>query len=186
MIPPTIRPPLLLAMLLALTSSPTVAAETNPTSPDWTLATPEGEPVRLSEAVQDKPVVLLFWASWCPYCKALMPHLQSIRLEYGDEVDILAISFRDEGDPVGYARDAGYDFTLLPDGGAVAERYEVWGTPGLIVVDRDMKIRFDLRELPRKEPPAVTESKSHGRKAAYRAPYWAAEIRKALDTVLGE
>lgn len=186
MVQPRIRLPLLLAMLLALASSPAFAAETNPTSPDWTLTTPEGEPVRLSEAVRDKPVVLLFWASWCPYCKALMPHLQSIRLEYGDELDILAISFRDEGDPVGYARDAGYDFTLLPAGGAVSERYEVWGTPGLIVVDRDMKIRFDLRELPRQEPPAVTESKSHGRKAAYRAPYWAAEIRKALDAVLGE
>lgn len=45
---------------------------------------------------------------------------------------------------------------------------------------------LDGTQLPRKEPPAVTESKSHGRKAAYRAPYWAAEIRKALDAVLGE
>ncbi|MCP5091039.1 MAG: redoxin domain-containing protein, partial [Gammaproteobacteria bacterium] len=27
-----------------------------------------------------QPVILLFWATWCPYCKALMPHLQSIRL----------------------------------------------------------------------------------------------------------
>ena len=56
----------------------------------------------------------------------------------------------------------------------------------MFVVDRDMKIRFDLRELPRKEPPAISEAKSHRRKAAYRAPYWAAEVRKALDTVLGD
>ncbi len=27
--------------------------------------------------------IYLFWASWCPYCKALMPHLQSIQVEYG-------------------------------------------------------------------------------------------------------
>jgi hypothetical protein len=45
-----------------------------------------------------------------------MPHLQSIRLEYGDAVEILAINIMEDGDPVRYIADAGYDFTLLLSG----------------------------------------------------------------------
>ena len=83
-------------------------------SPDWTLTTADGVALTLSETVAEQPVVLLFWATWCPYCKALMPHLQSIRLEHGDDVKILALHFNDDkGDPVAFIRDKGYDFTLL-------------------------------------------------------------------------
>src|SRR3546814_9228256 len=32
-----------------------------------------------------RPTVVLFWATWCPYCKALMPHLQSMLDEYGND-----------------------------------------------------------------------------------------------------
>ena len=175
-------PAVALALLCSL-SLPATAA----TSPDWTLTTPDGEAVRLSDAVEEQPVVLLFWATWCPYCKALMPHLQSIRFEYGDAVRVLAIHFRDDdGDPVAFVNEAGYDFTLLPDGGDVAELYEVWGTPGVLIIDGDMQIRFDLRDLPRNEPPELGASKSHRKKAAWRAPWWAAAVRKQLDDVLAE
>jgi len=153
-------------------------------SPDWSLDTADGETIQLREESGEQTTVLFFWATWCPYCKALMPHLQSIRLEYGDDVKILAVNFRDDGDPVGFVNDAGYDFTVLPAGDEVAGLYEIWATPGVIILDQDMTIRFDLRELPSRDPPATDKPASHGRKAAYRAPYWAAEIRKGLDAVL--
>ena len=156
-------------------------------APDWTLASAEGDSVRLSDELKEQAVVLLFWATWCPYCKALMPHLQSLRLEHGDSIKILAINFKDkDGDPVAYIRDAGYDFTVLPEGDAVAAAYQVYGTPGVVIVDREQKIRFDLRSLPKRDPPASEQAASHKRKAAYRAPYWAAEIRKSVDQVLRE
>jgi hypothetical protein len=113
-----------------------------------------------------------------------MPHLQSIRLEHGDNVKILAINFREDDDPVAFIKDAGYDFTVLPDGDAVAATYGVHGTPGVIIVDDQRQIRFDLRKLPMQDPPHdATESTSHRKKAAYRAPYWAAEIRKSIDAI---
>jgi hypothetical protein len=80
-----------------------------------------------------------------------MPHLQSIRLEYGDEV---------------------------------AKLNEVWGTPGLLIIDGDMLIRLDRYELPKLDLSAAGESPKHSKKAAHLAPYWAAELRKALDLVL--
>ena len=167
--------------LILVGASPAIAEEL---APDWTLVSAESKSIRLSEEVQDQPVILFFWATWCPYCKALMPHLQSIRLEYGDKVKILAINFRDDGDPVAFVKNAGYNFTVLPDGDEVAAAYGVHGTPGVIVVDGDRHIRFDLRALPRKEPPASGKPASHKKKAAYRAPYWAAEIRKSIDSIL--
>lgn len=47
-------------------------------------------------------------------------------------------------------------------------------------------IRFDLYAVPKPEFPAGGEGLSHRSKAGHRAPYWAAEIRKSLDTVLDE
>lgn len=155
-------------------------------APDWALTSSEQESVRLSAAVQQQPVILFFWATWCPYCKALMPHLQSIHEEYGDSIKILAINIRDDADPVAFMQRTGYDLTVLLDGDEVAELYEIWGTPGVIVVDGQRNIRFDLRDLPGRAMPKSVDTKKHSRKAAFIAPYWAAELRKGLDTILAE
>jgi len=164
-----------------------IAAAEVPIAPDWTLTSESGETVTLSEVAAEQPVILLFWATWCPYCKSLMPHIQSVRLEYGDEIRVLAIHFRDdEGDPVAFMENAGYDFTVLPDGEEVAKLNGVWSTPGVLIIDRDRTIRFDLYTLPKLDPPSTGKSPSHSKRAAYLAPYWAAELRKSLDVVLSE
>jgi len=173
---------LLLTLVLAACNSK--PAPEYAVAADWTLTTAGGQALTLSNAAAERPVILFFWATWCPYCKALMPHLQSMRLEYGDAIEILAVSIFEDGDPVKFIETAGYDFTLLPEGDAVAEMYEVTGTPGVFVVDRARAIRFDMRDLPSIDPPDTGKKPSHGRKAAFRAPYWAAEVRKAIDSVL--
>lgn len=151
-------------------------------SPDWTLTAADGTPLTLSEVVAEQPVILLFWATWCPYCKALMPHLQSIRFEHGEDVKILALNFKDDdGDPVAFIRDKGYNFTLLENAEEIANLYKVYGTPGLILVDRDMKIRFNLLKLPQLELPDTGAKMSNSTRAALLAPYWAAELRRALS-----
>ena len=170
------------ALILALSSS--ALADDDPIAPNWSLNTADDQVVKLDDVVPQQTTVLLFWATWCPYCKALMPHLQSIRLEYGEDIRILAINIFEDGDPIGFIQKAGYDFTLLLDGDKVAETYGVTGTPAVFVVDSERRIRFDLRKLPRLEPSDTGEPAGHGRKAAYRAPFWAAEIRKSIDAVI--
>ena len=49
--------------------------EGNP-APDFQLTTLEGEKVKLSD-YKGKKVILNFWATWCPPCKAEMPHMQN-------------------------------------------------------------------------------------------------------------
>lgn len=175
---------LLFATTALLFTGAAAAAEPR-IAPDWTLQSVNGESITLSVAAAEQPVIVLFWATWCPYCKALMPHIQSIQLEYGDSVKVLAVHFRDDrGDPVEFMEDAAYDFTVLPDGDDVAKLNDIWGTPGVLLVDQDMHIRFDQYALPQYDLPAAGKPPSHGKKAAYKAPYWAAELRKALDVVL--
>lgn len=170
----------LCAFVLYASLMATALASDRAVVPDWTLKTAEGETVRLSERAHDQTTVLFFWATWCPYCKALMPHLQSIRLEYGNKVEILAINVREDGDPVEFLREQGYDFLLLVDGDAVADAYGIHGTPGLLLIDDSLGLHFDLRALPPFTGPGDS-AMTNRQKAAHRAPYWAAELRKGLD-----
>lgn len=63
------------------------------TPPDFSLTSLDGKNVKLSD-LRGKKVVLNFWATWCPPCKAEMPHMQSFYDEYGKEknVEIIAVN----------------------------------------------------------------------------------------------
>lgn len=173
-------------LTLLLLSSGTAAEAEATKAPDWQLRTAAGQTVSLSDSVDRQTSIVFFWATWCPFCKALMPHLQSIKMEYGEHVEVLAISVFDDGDPARFVEENGYDFTVLLDGDKVAEKYGITGTPGLLIVDRSQLVQFDLRGLPALDNPLLETSSSNRRKAGILAPYWAAATRRYLDTVLSD
>lgn len=169
---------LLLAATLVATSAPLLADPGDA----FTLADASGTEMFLP-AEQQGIGVYLFWASWCPYCQALMPHLQSVEDEYGDAVTVYALNFRDEKDPAEYMEQRGFEFVLLPGADAVAEGWGVRGTPAVYVLDESGAICFDRYELAVGNPPGWEEM-SHRQKAQRRAPYWAARLRESLDGIL--
>jgi thiol-disulfide isomerase/thioredoxin len=57
-----------------------------------TLEDLDGNPVELARWVGRKPVVLEFWATWCPLCAALEPRLAAAKSRYGDRVDVVFIA----------------------------------------------------------------------------------------------
>ncbi|MFQ5998833.1 MAG: TlpA family protein disulfide reductase [Candidatus Bathyarchaeia archaeon] len=60
--------------------------------PDFTLKTLDGgKPVSLSDFT-GKPVVVNFWASWCPFCVEELPDFETIGEELGDQVVIISIN----------------------------------------------------------------------------------------------
>jgi thiol-disulfide isomerase/thioredoxin len=154
----------------------------------------EGEPVpalRLSDGrdlgavAAGRPVIVLFWASWCPYCKALLPHLQSMLDEYTPErLEVLAISFReDDPDDARKLLEAqGYDFVAELDGDELAASWGAVATPRVYLVSADGRLLYDM-QADRSEPNRryLAAPASHAGKAARIAPHWAAKLRAAID-----
>ncbi|MBU1188181.1 MAG: TlpA family protein disulfide reductase [Gammaproteobacteria bacterium] len=153
-----------------------------PQAPAFSLANSAGENIAFPRE-SGSTDIYFFWATWCPYCKQLMPHLQSIVDEYDGRVTVHAISIRENGEPAEYLDNHGYSFVLYPQGDEVATLYGVKGTPGLIVVDAAGRIRFDLASLLAPAGKALEDLK-HGQRAQRIAPWWAAQLRQALDQIL--
>ncbi len=134
------------------------------------------------------PTVILFWATWCPYCKALMPHLQSILDEYDGEVSVLTINFREDGDPAAVLSKYGYQFVLLPEADEVAASWGVKATPGLFLADASGKIVFSRQAIAQADYPEHKldgeDKLKNSQKAARMAPFWAARLRMAIDLLL--
>lgn len=59
-------------------------------APDFTVTDKDGNEVKLS-SLFGKPIVLNFWASWCPPCKSEMPEFQKVYEDLGDEVQFVMI-----------------------------------------------------------------------------------------------
>ena len=175
---------LFVVLACGLMSAPVALADDARTAPDWQLPTVDGDIVRLSEVTAERPTIILFWATWCPYCKGLMPYLQEIQDDYGERVQVLAVHFRDDnGDAVAFMKKNGYDFTLLTNGEPVAKLNQVWGTPGVLLVNSDMQLHFNLYDVPKLK---FDGELSHSQKAAQLAPYWSTQLRSALDRVLSD
>ena len=173
--------PLILVGLMAFSST---HADGLRVAPDWQLPTVDGDVFSLSEAARKQPVVVLFWATWCPYCKALMPELQRIQDDYDGDIRVVAVHFRDDnGDAVAFMRRNGYDFKLLTNGEPVAKLNQVWGTPGVLIVDENLNLHFDLYDLPKLE---FGKDLSHSEKSRKLAPYWAAAIRETIEDIVAD
>ena len=60
-------------------------------APDFQLQSLDGQSVSLS-SFQGKPVLINFWATWCPPCRGEMPYIQQVYEEWSDKgLVILAI-----------------------------------------------------------------------------------------------
>lgn len=154
--------------------------------PAFTVTGQAGDTFRYPDDLQ-RPTVVLFWATWCPYCKALMPHLQSILEEFPGQVDVVALTIREDGDPAAVLAEYGYEFRLVEDADEAAAAWGVKGTPGLFLADAHGRVVFDRMRIPPEADPqhegSGTDMK-HYQKAARGAPYWAARLRQALDPLL--
>ena len=86
---------------------------------DFTVQDWEGNMVKLSDFF-GKPIVLNFWASWCPPCKAELPDFDDACKKYDGEVVFLMVNMTDnQMETVEVAKDFiktyGYDFPVYFD-----------------------------------------------------------------------
>lgn len=118
-------------------------ARTKP-APDIVLRTQDGAAVRLAD-LKGNVVLVDFWASWCPPCKASFPALDALYREYRDRgVEVLAINLDErQRDADAFLAEHPHTLTVLFDPkGTSAAAFGVQGMPSSFVIDRDGIIRF--------------------------------------------
>ena len=66
---------------------------------DFEVVAEDGAVQKLSDHVgKGKVVVVDYWASWCPPCRAEIPKLQALKAKYGDKFDVLGVAVWDNPD----------------------------------------------------------------------------------------
>lgn len=161
-------------MLTALVLSPSLAGAVEPgdRAPAFVAVDVHADPVTFPGDYQGTATVLLFWATWCPYCKAFMPELAKISADYDSrEVRVLGINFKEDGDVAAYVDELDFEFRTVIRGDTIAEAYGVEFSPGIMVVDGRGVVTY--RRAPTEMPPG--EPLAHA---------WSREVRAALDAAI--
>ena len=110
---------------------------------DFALNDLGGKSIKLSD-LHGHPVVINFWATWCPPCRQEVPALQAAYQRYqASGVVLLGLDLREDASTVQkFVAPYGVTYPLLLDqSGAIASQYQVAGIPTTIVVDSDGVIR---------------------------------------------
>ncbi|QKY71507.1 peroxiredoxin [Lentibacillus sp. CBA3610] len=126
------------------TGEDTVGIEEGDLAPDFQLETMEGEHVKLSD-LRGQRVMVNFWATWCPPCRAEIPDMQ--KFYENKDVEILAVNLTDtESDRSDVEEFAeAYDMTfpvLMDENTEVADKYQIQPIPTSFMIDSDGRIQF--------------------------------------------
>src|SRR5690606_13175530 len=82
-------------------------------APNFTLPTPDGETVSLDD-YKGKVRLVVFFATWCPSCRAEAPDLEALQRKYGAKgLKVLALSKEEPQTLKGFAEKAGLSYTML-------------------------------------------------------------------------
>jgi peroxiredoxin len=127
------------------------------TAPDFSHTDIDGNMIRLSD-VQAKKTLLVFWASWCPHCKSIVPEINSLKEKFNDsELKIIGISIDTSLTDLrqviseykinwpNIAEFKGWE-------GAIPEMYGIAATPTMYLLDDQKKIvakpinKYDLKK----------------------------------------
>ena len=115
-------------------------------APGGPLETLDGKAVDLSQYLGKGPVVMEFWATWCPSCKQLEPVLRTAMTKYGKQVQFItiAVSANQSRERVAaWQKINKIPGALLYDRkGAVTGAYDVPATSYVVVIDKSGKIVY--------------------------------------------
>src|SRR5256714_15244575 len=67
------------------------------TPPAVTLQNLNGDSVSLSQWIGKKPVIVEFWATWCPICAELLPRMEAAHNKYGTRAEFLVVAVAGNG-----------------------------------------------------------------------------------------
>jgi thiol-disulfide isomerase/thioredoxin len=133
---------LALTSLRPLFRSPASNALTSSKAPAWELKDPDGKLVKSSD-FEGKVVILDFWATWCPPCKAEIPGFIELQKEYGEKgLVVVGVSLDEQGPSVvkQFMDQFGINYPVVMGNTNIMEDFGGKAIPTTFVIDRSGKI----------------------------------------------
>lgn len=94
-----------------------------------------------SESKRGSVIVVDFFATWCPPCRAALPGLQRLHERYADKnVSVVSIQVSDNQSPEQLMQQLGVKYPVLIAGDQVAQDYNVKSLPTLIVISKSGQV----------------------------------------------
>jgi cytochrome c biogenesis protein CcmG/thiol:disulfide interchange protein DsbE len=140
----------------SLADTPSASPPTGSAAPTFSLARVGGGSIDLS-SLRGHVVVVNFFATWCPPCRAETPDLNAAEKRYSrDGVIFVGVDDRESAQLVSvWANKNGVKYRLALDGdGKVEERYDVRAIPTTYVLDRNGIVRY--RQVDQLDAPTMT------------------------------
>lgn len=115
-------------------------------APAAAVETLDGKPANLAQYVGKMPVLIEFWATWCPNCRELEPHLKAVHEKYANQVKFVGVSVSVNQSPErvkAYVAKHGIPGDQFFDRqGAATGAYDVPATSYVVVLDKSGKVVY--------------------------------------------
>lgn len=126
----------LLAALVLATLTATGLAPLRYGSPPPDFAVPTRAGVEPLSHLRGKPIVINFWASWCPPCTDELPYFARLEQSYGSRITLVTVSNEATGVARDYLQREHLSLPLIEDpAGDIFKKYDVPPIPDTIVLD---------------------------------------------------
>lgn len=113
-------------------------------APGFNLPDQNGQLVKL-DSFRGKPVIINFWATWCPPCRAELPSMNRAWSKIKDDgIEMLAINIGEDEDTIfSFTAEYPIDFKILLDqDGQITSNWPVKGLPTTYIVDKEGRLAY--------------------------------------------
>ena len=92
-----------------------------------------------------KPMIVEFWATWCPPCRESIPHLNEIYAKYKDKgLQVVGITDEDRAKIMKFEKEVPIEYSVgLDNGGKYAKPFGIQGIPHAVLVDKSGKVVWE-------------------------------------------
>jgi thiol-disulfide isomerase/thioredoxin len=102
--------------------------------------------------LKGKPAIVEFWATWCPPCRASIPHLNEINKKYKDQgLVVIGISDEPRQTVENFKRSTPMEYNVAVGGAAISKKFGINGIPHAFLVGKDGKIVWEGHPMSLKE-----------------------------------
>jgi len=134
------------ALPVATLSAQEIGLELGTRPPAAAVHTLDGKPADLADFVGKGPVLMEFWATWCPNCRALEPQMAAAARKYAGKVRFVTVAVSANQTPArvkAYVEKHAIPGTVVFDTkGNATGSYDVPATSYIVVLDRTGKVVY--------------------------------------------